>query len=77
MSVRDSSRSRFGAQRLRRSMGDQLGAGAVRVRPGEVVLEVFGQALVQPERQVAEGAAEQGMRRLVPQVFLEPGLAKV
>ena len=58
---RSSSRSVIGAIRSPRRAG-----------LGQVRLEVFGEPLVQPERQVAVRAAEQGVGRLVSQVFLEP-----
>ena len=72
MSASDSSRARSGSQPLFKSAAigaDSLGQGA---GLGQVRLEVLGEPLVQPERQVAIGAAEQGVGGLVPQVFLEP-----
>ena len=42
-------------------------------RLSQVGLEVFGKPFIEPERQIAERTAEQGVGRFVTQVFLEAG----
>ena len=71
MSDNDSSRARSGSQPAFKS--SVMGAIRSAKAPGsvEVGLEVLSEPLVEPERQVAVCAAEQGVGRLVSQVFGE------
>ena len=73
MSESDSSRGRLGDQPPRKIVGDVIDALALRARSGQVALEVLGEPFIEPERQIAERTAEQGVGRLVAQVFLEAG----
>ena len=71
MSESDSSRGRLGDQPPLKIVGDVIDALVLRARLSQVGLEVLGEPFIEPERQIAERATEQGMRRFVTQVFLE------
>ena len=55
----------------REIVGDVIDALVLGARLSQVGLEVLGKPFIEPERQIAERTAEQGMGCLVAQVFLE------
>ena len=60
-----------GRPAAREIVGDVIDPFMLGARLSQIALEVLGKPFIEPERKIAERAAEQRVGRLVTQVFLE------